>query len=84
MINNETLSIKIKNVREILRLTQKQFADLFGITQQHISEWELDKCTPGIHRVKLLLKLAKKAKIKITLDDFDSAIDYQNFHENDL
>lgn len=45
-------------------MTQRQLADLAGVLHQHVSRWELGKCTPD---TKSLLKLA--AALNCSLDD---------------
>ena len=56
---------KIKEFRQKNRLTQSQFADLFGITAQCVSKWEREKCYPDI---ALLPSLAEAMGCRI--DEF--------------
>lgn len=55
----------IKELRTAAGMTQKQFAEYFGISRRNIEDWEADerKCKPYL--VELIeYKLRKEKKIK--------------------
>lgn len=55
---------QFRRIRERdLKLTRKEFSDIFGFTQRHIRDMEKGE-TPIIHRTALLMVLAKKANAK--------------------
>ena len=45
---NVIIAQKIKEFRCKNHLTQRQFANLFGITAQCVSKWEREECYPDI------------------------------------
>ena len=55
----------IKELRTLAGMTQKEFAEYFGISKRNIEDWEADeqKCKPYL--VELIeYKLRKEKKIK--------------------
>ena len=48
------ISKKLKSYRYQNHITQKELADLFGITSQSVSEWEREECCPDIALLPLL------------------------------
>ncbi len=61
---------KVRDKREAFNLTQRELAEVIGITPQHLSLVEQDKKTPS---VALLTKMAQKLGV---------SIDYLVFGEN--
>ena len=59
------ISAKLKSYRYERNITQRQLADVLGISPQAISKWERDECCPDI----ALLPLIADA-IGCTVDDF--------------
>ena len=59
------ISKKLKSYRYQNHITQKELADLFGITSQSVSKWEREECYPDI---TLLPNIADTIGCKI--DDF--------------
>ncbi len=47
-----TIGKTIYHLRKKKNLTQKQLADLLGITYQAVSNWELDKNNPDLDQIK--------------------------------
>ena len=48
------ISEKLKSYRYQKRITQKELADLFGITSQSVSKWEREECCPDIALLPVL------------------------------
>lgn len=38
----------VRGLRKIMRMTQRQFADLVGVNRSRVSEWECGKATPSV------------------------------------
>ena len=63
-MNQEKIGKKILEIRKNSKLTQKEFADKFGVTYQAVSKWETGETFPDV----LLLKpLANE--LQITVDE---------------
>jgi len=63
-----TLGTKLRNLREYRRMSQKEIADIIGVSQNAYNQWESDKCKPLVEN---LLKISQhyKVDIKELLDD---------------
>ena len=59
------ISEKLKLFRCQNRITQKDLADLMGITAQSVSKWEREECCPDIALLPLLADT-----IGCTVDEF--------------
>jgi DNA-binding transcriptional regulator YiaG len=59
-------SNQIRALRKILKLTQKQLADLIGAQRVSVSRWEIGTSRPTGAYLKLLMALKEKAKAKKT------------------
>lgn len=55
-MNQENIAKKIKEIRKEHNLTQKEFADIFGVTYQAVSKWETAKNIPDISILKEICK----------------------------
>ena len=53
-MNQEEIGNKIKQIRVDNNLTQREFADIFGVTYQAVSKWENGKNLPDISIMKLI------------------------------
>ena len=53
-MNQEKIGNTIKQIRIDNNLTQKEFADIFGVTYQAVSKWENGKNLPDISIMKLI------------------------------
>ena len=62
---------KIRDKREAFNLTQRELAEVLGITPQHLSLVEQDKKTPS---VALLVKLAEKLGVSVDYLVSDKAV----------
>lgn len=65
-----TISESVIKLRRSLGLEQQELAEILGITHTSISNYENGKRHPRIRIVRKMLELAKKHKIKLTLEDF--------------
>lgn len=54
---------KIKTARQRAGLTQQELAEKIGLSQKHISRWELEKFNPKINNLK---KIADALQCDIT------------------
>lgn len=59
------ISEKLKLFRYQNRITQKELADLMGITAQSVSKWEREECCPDIALLPFLADT-----IGCTVDEF--------------
>ena len=58
----EVLKIRIKELRKIMDMTQEEFSDFIGTTQQTLSGYENGKTSPS---VEVLVDIAKKCNVSI-------------------
>lgn len=56
----------LKSIREFNNLSQKQLADLMGITQQRVSEWECGKVEPTLHNMIKLINVLNTSFEELT------------------
>lgn len=61
---------RIKNLRLRMGLGQDEFAKLLNVTVSTISNWEHGRRVPRMPHIREIIELAKKNKIKLTLDEF--------------
>ncbi len=47
----------LKNLRNLNKLSQKDFAIKMCTTQQRVSEWECDKVEPSLYNIIKIIKL---------------------------
>ena len=59
------ISEKLKSYRYERSITQRQLADMIGITPQSISKWEREECCPDIALLPVLTDA-----IGCTVDEF--------------
>lgn len=55
-MSNETFGQRLKRIRKERKLTQKEFAKIVGISNQHISLFEREKHTPNIATLEWICK----------------------------
>lgn len=63
------VGVKIKKLRKDLRYSQKAFADLVGISQVAVSQYEAGQRAPSWTVLNKIMKFAKANKVKIKLLD---------------
>lgn len=54
---------KLKKLREILGLTQEQFAERIGVRIESVSRWENGKCKPCSLALRRIRELEKEGKV---------------------
>ena len=64
MMRQDKIGEFIKNIRVSNNLTQKEFADLFGVTYQAVSKWENGKNLPDINILRDICN-----KYSVSLDE---------------
>lgn len=50
---------KIKNIRNNMGLTQKQFSEYFNIPLRTIQKWEINQSNPPIYIIEMMEKIIK-------------------------
>lgn len=55
----KTFVDNLKNIREQLGLTQKEFAEKLGFNFRSVSNWETGKCYPSLVTIQKIHKLFK-------------------------
>ena len=51
-----TLGKTIHKIRTEAKLTQEQFSQIFGISQQSVQKWESDASTPDLDKIIMISK----------------------------
>ena len=64
----EGLPEKIKMARRKMFLTQKELADILGVTFVTVNRWENGKCRPSLKEQKAFSELCKNRGIELTLE----------------
>ncbi len=52
-----TFGENLKSIRELNKLSQKEFAEKMKTTQQRVSEWECNKVEPSLYNLIRILKI---------------------------
>lgn len=52
-----TFGENLKALRELNKLSQKEFANNLGTTQQRVSEWECNKVEPSLYNILRIIKV---------------------------
>jgi transcriptional regulator with XRE-family HTH domain len=65
-----TIDQTIKKLRLTLCLEQQEFGMLIGVTKSSVCNYEQGNRKPRLPVIRKMMELAKKNKIKITLEDF--------------
>lgn len=52
-----TFGENLKNLRELNKLSQKEFANRLNTTQQRVSEWECNKVEPSLYNIVKIIKV---------------------------
>lgn len=60
----KTFGEKLKFERQQAGLTQAELAEMIGVKQQQLSQWECDKVEPTLSHIVALLKA-----LNVTLED---------------
>jgi DNA-binding transcriptional regulator YiaG len=60
----------IKKLRLRLGLEQHEFGYLVGVSVGTVCNWEHNRRTPKIPKIRAMIALAKKHKVKLSMEDF--------------
>ena len=52
-----TFGNNLKTLRQVKRITQKEFAEKMQTTQQRVSEWECNKVEPSLYNIMRMLRI---------------------------
>ena len=52
-----TFGDNLKTLRELNKLSQKDFATKLGTTQHRVSEWECNKVEPSLYNIVKIIKI---------------------------
>lgn len=66
------MSIKIKNIREQLKMSQREFAGHIGYSQTAVAQWELNQKIPTFQAMLSIFNFAKSKRIRIKRGEFFS------------
>ncbi len=83
---------KIKKLRSEAKLTQAQFSEIFGVSQQSVQKWESDLATPDMEKIIAISKYFDISLDALILDKDGRAVEemnrtrsikaqYQNMHD---
>jgi DNA-binding transcriptional regulator YiaG len=63
-------SENIKKLRLSLGLEQSEFAQEVGVSTGTVCNWEKERRTPRLPKIRKMVELAKRNKLKFVLEDF--------------
>ncbi len=78
-MNQEEIGKKIKKIRIDNNLTQKDFADLLGVTYQAVSKWENGKNLPDISIMKVICDKYNYKLDELLGDSYKSELPKKSF-----
>ena len=64
----KTLGENLKALRELNKLSQKEFANRLNTTQQRVSEWECNKVEPSLYNILKIIKVLNTTFEELTED----------------
>lgn len=53
----KTFGENLKALRKYAGYSQKEFSELIGTTQQHVSEWKCDEVEPTLSNLKRIVRV---------------------------
>jgi transcriptional regulator with XRE-family HTH domain len=65
-----TFGGNLRNLRKLNKISQKDFAERLGTTQQRVSEWERDRVEPSLYNLLRILKV-----FEITFEELTEGIE---------
>ena len=68
-----TFGKNLKSIRELNKLSQKEFAEKMKTTQQRVSEWECNKVEPSLYNLIRILKI-----FSVTFEELTEGIEENN------
>jgi len=89
------LGEKIYRIRTEAKLTQTQFSEIFGVTQQSVQKWESGQATPDLDKIILISKYFDVSLDALVLGNDNRIVEemkhtkvvkpqYQNIHDWDF
>ncbi|MBR3894442.1 MAG: ADP-ribosylglycohydrolase family protein [Clostridia bacterium] len=86
------LGEKIHRIRTAAQLTQTQFSDIFGVSQQSVQKWESGQATPDLDKIVLISKYFDVSLDALILGNDNRVVEemkqtkalkpqYQNMHD---
>ena len=63
-MNEERMGTVFRSIRKQSGLSQRELADMMGVSQSAISNWESGKDKPNMDHLEQMMKLAKPGKLK--------------------
>ena len=66
----KTFGENLKYFRKLNKISQRDFAERLGTTQQRVSEWERDKVEPSLYNLLRILKV-----FEITFEELTEGIE---------
>ena len=66
-----SLGQSLRELRTFAGISQREFAENLGTTQQRVSEWEMGKCEPSLYSVVKILRV-----LDITFEEFIDGVDF--------
>lgn len=67
-----SFSIKIKYIREQLKMSQREFSEKIGYSQASVAQWELGQKNPKFEALTSIFELAKSKRVRINKKEFFS------------
>lgn len=65
-----TVNENIKKLRLTIGLQQGEFGKIFDVTTSTVCNWESGRRSPRLPKIRQMVELAKKHKIKASIEDF--------------
>ena len=86
------LGEKINKIRTEAKLTQAQFSEIFGVTQQSVQKWESGQATPDLEKIIMISKYFDISPDALLLENDNRIVEemkqtqtikpqYQNMHD---
>ena len=69
------MSSPLRIIREKMKITQSELAELMGTTQATVSRMEAGKWEPSASQIQAVLKKSNEERLNLSFDDFVFSID---------
>ena len=77
-----TLGKTIHKIRTEAKLTQEQFSQIFGISQQSVQKWESGQATPDLEKIILISKYFDVSLDALILGNDNRVVEEMAFNKN--